>query len=69
MIVEIDILCPLYNASKDFETLVKGINQQKDIIIKSIIFPVTESIDNTLELARSLPNALVLERKMIFLIL
>ena len=59
----IDILCPLYNASKDFETLMKGINQQKEIIVSKIIFPVTESIDNTLELAKSVPNAIVHEIK------
>lgn len=57
----IDILCPLYNASKNFDMLVKGIKQQKDIDIKNIIFPVTESDDNTLELARSVPNAIVFE--------
>lgn len=55
----IDILCPLYNASKDFETLLKGINQQENIIIKNIIFPVTESTDNTFELAKKVPNAIV----------
>lgn len=59
----IDILCPLYNASKDFETLMKGINQQKEIIVNKIIFPVTESIDNTLELAKSVSNAIVHEIK------
>lgn len=59
----IDILCPLYNASNDFETLMKGINQQQDVIINNIIFPVTESSDNTLELAKSIPNAIVHEIK------
>lgn len=59
----IDILCPLYNASNDFETLMKGINQQQDVIINNIIFPVTESSDNTLELAKSISNAIVHEIK------
>lgn len=59
----IDILCPLYNAERDFQTLIKGINQQEDIEIKNIIFPVTESNDNTLELAKSINNAIVLEVK------
>lgn len=57
----IDILCPLYNASNDFETLISGINKQTNITINKIIFPVTESADNTLELARSVPNAIVIE--------
>lgn len=59
----IDILCPLYNASSDFEKLMKGINKQKDVEIKNIIFPVTESDDNTLDLAKSVPNAVIIEIK------
>lgn len=59
----IDILCPLYNASSDFEKLLKGINKQKDVEIKNIIFPVTESDDNTLDLAKSVPNAVIIEIK------
>ena len=59
----IDVLCPLYNASNDFEKLMEGINKQKGVEIKNIIFPVTESIDNTLELAKSIPNAIVMEVK------
>ena len=59
----IDILCPLYNASNDFQVLMEGINKQKDVEIKHIIFPVTESTDNTLELAKSVPNAIVIEVK------
>lgn len=59
----VDILCPLYNASNDFETLMNGINQQQDVVIKNLIFPVTESTDNTLELAKSIPNAIVYEVK------
>ena len=59
----IDILCPLYNASKDFETLMKGIRQQKQVTIKNFIFPVTESNDNTLELAKSVENSIIIEVK------
>lgn len=59
----IDILCPLYNAGEDFEMLMKGINAQKDVEVKNIIFPVTESSDNTLELAKSVPNAIIMEVK------
>lgn len=59
----VDILCPLYNASNDFETLMNGINQQQDVVIKNLIFPVTESTDNTLELAKTITNAIVYEVK------
>lgn len=59
----VDILCPLYNASKDFDILMEGIYKQKDIEVKNIIFPVTESSDNTLELAKSISNAIVIEVK------
>ncbi len=61
--MKVDILCPLYNAEKDFETLINGINSQKDIDINRIIFPVTESIDKTLELAKGISNAIVIEVK------
>lgn len=59
----VDILCPLYNAAKDFNLLMDGIRKQKDIEIKNIIFPVTESSDNTLELAKTISNAIVIEVK------
>ena len=41
----------------------EGINKQKGVEIKNIIFPVTESTDNTLALAKSVPNAIVIEVK------
>lgn len=59
----IDVLCPLYNAAKDFPILIEGISKQKDVIIKNIVFPVTESDDNTLELAKSISNSIVFEVK------
>ena len=59
----IDILCPLYNAANDFDALMAGIRQQMGVEIKNIIFPVTESSDQTLELARAVPNAIVMEVK------
>ena len=58
--IKIDILCPLYNASKDIEKLMTGIKQQENVQIKNIVFPVTESSDNTYELAASIPNAIIL---------
>ena len=57
--ITIDILCPLYNASKDFDNLINGINVQKNVKINKIIFPVTESTDNTFELAKSVNRSIV----------
>lgn len=59
--MKIDILCPLYNASNDFNNLISGIEKQKGVNINKIIFPVTESADNTLELAKTVFNSYVLE--------
>lgn len=59
----IDILCPLYGASKDFPTLMDGIRRQKGIEIGHIIFPVTESADDTRALAAAVPDAIVLDVK------
>lgn len=62
-IVKIDILCPLYNASKDFEILIKGIKKQEKVEIDHIVFPVTDSDDNTLQLAKNVSNAIILNIK------
>lgn len=59
----IDILCPLYGASAYFPTLMEGIRRQKGVEIGHIIFPVTESADDTRALAASVPNAIVLDVK------
>ena len=59
--MKIDILCPLYNASNDFKVLMQGINQQVNVEIDKIIFPVTKSDDNTLELAKNVDKAVVVE--------
>lgn len=56
--VEIDVLCPLYNAERDFSNLIKGIRGQKNVKINHIIFPVTESTDNTFNLAKSVENSI-----------
>ena len=61
--IEVDIVCPLYNASNDFDNLINGINGQKNISIKKLVFPVTESIDNTYKLAKSVPNATIIKIK------
>lgn len=57
--MKIDIICPLYNASNDFDNLICGIFSQQNIEINKIIFPVTQSNDNTLELAKSVDKATV----------
>ena len=59
----IDILCPLYGASGCFSTLMEGIRRQKGVEIGRIIFPVTESADDTRALAASVPDAVVLDVK------
>lgn len=57
--MEVDILCPLYNASKNIEALIQGLNNQKNIEIKRIIFPVTDSVDDTYDLALKIEKAIV----------
>lgn len=52
--LEIDVFCPLYNAKDYIERLMNGIKIQKDVQINKIVFCVTESTDNTLELVRRL---------------
>lgn len=59
--MEIDILCPLYNASKYFENFINCILKQKNVKINKFIFPVTKSNDNTFALAKKVTNAIVYE--------
>lgn len=61
--MKVDVLCPLYNAENFIYKIVEGIKKQKDIEIGSIIFPVTESSDNTLEIAKKVENSIVVEIK------
>lgn len=45
--MNIDIICPLYNAENDIERLYKSLLMQKNIEINKIRFILTESEDNT----------------------
>lgn len=45
--IDIDIVCPLYNAEKYIEALIEGIKKQKNVDIKGIHFFLTESTDNS----------------------
>lgn len=47
--MNIDIICPLYNAEKDIENLHKSLIKQKNIEINEIKYILTESKDNTEE--------------------
>lgn len=43
----IDIICPLYNAEKDIESLHKSLLRQKNVTINKIRYVLTESKDQT----------------------
>lgn len=45
--MNIDIICPLYNAEKDIEGLHKSLLKQKNVKINKIRYVLTESKDNT----------------------
>lgn len=45
--MNIDIICPLYNAQNDIENLHKSIIKQKNVDIKNIKYVLTEGKDNT----------------------
>lgn len=47
--MNIDIICPLYNAEKDIDGLHKSILKQKNVEINQIRYVLTESKDNTEE--------------------
>lgn len=50
--MKVSIICPLYNAEKYVERLVKKIRSQVGIEYIELIFPVTNSKDRTYELAK-----------------
>lgn len=45
--MNIDIICPLYNAEQYIEELHKSILKQKNVRLNSINYVLTESKDNT----------------------
>lgn len=52
--MNIDIICPLYNAEKDIEGLHKSLVKQKNVQINKIKYVLTESKDNTEEILKKL---------------
>lgn len=48
-IMNIDIICPLYNAEKDIESLNKSLLKQKNVNLNEIKYVLTESKDKTEE--------------------
>ena len=52
--MNIDIICPLYNAEKDIENLQKSLIKQKNVEINGIKYILTESKDNTEEKLKEL---------------
>ena len=50
----IDIICPLYNAEKDIESLHKSLLKQKNVQINEIKYVLTEGKDNTEEILKKL---------------
>lgn len=52
--MNIDIICPLYNAEKDIENLHKSLMKQKNVEIDDIKYILTESKDNTEEKLKKL---------------
>ena len=55
--LEVDLFCPLYNSAKYLEGIINGIKHQKNIIVKNIVFSVTESSDNTLQIVKKLATS------------
>ena len=47
---KIDIICPLYNASKYIIDLNKSFLMQKNVLLNKIRYVLTESSDNTKEI-------------------
>ena len=45
--INVDIICPLYNAEKYIDSLYKSLVMQKNVIINKYRFVLTESNDNT----------------------
>jgi rhamnosyltransferase len=52
--MNIDVVCPLYNAEKNIENLQKSIMKQKKVNINQIKYILTESKDNTEDKLRKL---------------
>lgn len=52
--MNIDIICPLYNAEKDIEGLHKSLLKQKNVKVNEIKYVLTESKDNTEEKLKKL---------------
>lgn len=52
--MNIEIICPLYNAEQYLETLNKAIKSQKKVEIKKVSYVLTKSKDNTEELLNKL---------------
>lgn len=52
--MNIDIICPLYNAEKYIENLDKSIKKQKNVNVNKIRYVLTESKDNTEELLKKI---------------
>lgn len=51
--MNIEIICPLYNAEEYFENLNKSLLMQKEVNLKKITYILTESSDNTENLLKS----------------
>lgn len=45
--IEIDVFCPLYNAEHEIEYISKAIYEQKNVVIRNVLFVLTESTDGT----------------------
>lgn len=52
--MDIDIICPLYNAEKDIESLHKSLLKQKNAQINEIKYVLTEGKDNTEEILKKI---------------
>ena len=52
--MNIDIICPLYNAEKDIENLHKSLLKQKNVQINEVKYVLTESKDDSEEKLRKL---------------
>ena len=48
-VIQLDVFCPLYNASKHLDNLLSGIRRQKRVVVNRIVFGITASSDDTLE--------------------
>lgn len=63
VIMNVDIICPLYNAEKYIENLHKSILNQKNVKIHKILYLLTESQDSTEELLKKNKMNYVLIKK------